>query len=329
MCHYARAWTRVAIRTCSACLLSSSRYQCPPSVCAVAIATVLDSISTANDLSSAPQWSYGLTSGPFLLMILPRLRTHAHTRFRFRSLTQACTSTPSPCRCVSFSASFTCVHTYVDYGKTTVVRFFHDGSFVLTLTCCATEARRSPELGYLKLPTSHLPGFEARPQPTQMSEFMAPSTYMPQPVQYLEPRPHQISTHTQPEEHGAIAQESFQPMGLSQEELRAIYEGRAQPPARVVPGQSFVEYARPHGMMSEPAVPQFTISQVPRDMGFPVRTEQVPFGMPHMAMPQVSTFPPYPRAGDSRDSRGAHLTRGALTWLCLDVQKRETEFTVA
>lgn len=92
---------------------------------------------------------------------------------------------------------------------------------------------------------------------------------MPQAAQYLEPR--YLGSHP-----AAAAPDAFQPLGLSQEELRAIDEGRAQPPARVFPISSF-EYARPHGMIQvgEPAVPQFPIAQVPRDTSFAARVEHV------------------------------------------------------
>jgi hypothetical protein len=127
------------------------------------------------------------------------------------------------------------------------------------LTHSATEVRKSPDLGFLKMA-----GLETGPGPLASSYFMPqPMLHsMPQHVQYLEPR--YLGAHS-----AAAATDAFQPLGLSQEELRAIDEGRAQPPARVVP--------MPMGMMpmGEPAVPQFTFGQVPRDTSFAARVEQV------------------------------------------------------
>ena len=106
-------------------------------------------------------------------------------------------------------------------------------------------------------------GLETGPGPLASSYFMPqPMLHsMPQHVQYLEPR--YLGAHS-----AAAATDAFQPLGLSQEELRAIDEGRAQPPARVVP--------MPMGMMpmGEPAVPQFTFGQVPRDTSFADRLSQ-------------------------------------------------------
>ena len=39
-----------------------------------------------------------------------------------------------------------------------------------------------------------------------------------------------------------LAEHSFQPSGLSQDQLRAIYEGRGEAPRREMPGRSVIEY---------------------------------------------------------------------------------------